>query len=379
MTDQPLYRPRGAVCQRADRMTLDLVRNVEQHVHLCYRGVALDHALHDPPYPPETLAARGALAAALMLVEFRQPRDRLHDVRRFIHHDDRRRAESTLDGDEAVEIHQHRLADRLRYYRYRRAARNDREEVVPAAAYPARVPLDQLAQRDAHRFLDIAGRVHMARQTVDLGAGIPRPANPGKPRGTAPQDLRNHGDCLDVVDGARAAIEPDLGWKGRLQPRLALASFETFEKAGLFATDIGTGPAVQVEVEGIAGAARILADQTAVIGFVDRGLQTLCLVIELAPDIDVAIVDSHPRRGQQAPLDELVRLVAQDVAVLAGARLAFIGIDAEIGRMVALFRHERPFQPGRKAGAAAAAQPGFLDLLDDPVASLEDQLLGAVP
>src|SRR6516165_987054 len=134
-----------------------------------------------------------------------------------------------------------------------------------------------------------------------------------------------------------------------------------------------------MEIEAIARAAGVFADEAGFVGLVDRRLQTLPLVEELAPDINVTGVNPHSDRGEQTALDQLLRVIAKDVAVLAGPRLTFIGIDAEIGRMVALFRHERPFQPGREAGAAAAAQPGFLNLLDDPVASLEDQLFGPVP
>src|SRR5437667_327135 len=85
----------------------------------------------------------------------------------------------------------------------------------------------------------------------------------------------------------------------------------------------------------------------------------------------------HPGAGQQAALEEFVRVVAQDVAVLAGAGLALVGVDHEIGRPLALLRHERPFEPGRKAGAAAAAQPRFLAFVDDPVAAFEDDFPGA--
>src|SRR6185312_13077845 len=82
---------------------------------------------------------------------------------------------------------------------------------------------------------------------------------------------------------------------------------------------------------------------------------------------------------EDAALDQFVRIVAQDVAVLAGAGLALVGVDDEIARPLALLRHERPFEPGREAGAAAAAQPGFLAFVDDPVAALGDDGLGAVP
>ena len=76
-----------------------------------------------------------------------------------------------------------------------------------------------------------------------------------------------------------------------------------------------------------------------------------------------------------------MRVVPHDLAVLAGARLELVGIDDEIARppVSGLLGHERPLEPGREARAAAAAQPRGLHLLDDPVAALLEELLGAVP
>src|ERR1700716_1609997 len=42
---------------------------------------------HTPPDPAGPLAARGALAAALMLVELRQAGNRAHDIGGFVHDD----------------------------------------------------------------------------------------------------------------------------------------------------------------------------------------------------------------------------------------------------------------------------------------------------
>ena len=204
-------------------------------------------------------------------------------------------------------------------------------------------------------------------------------ADPGEPGGAALQDRRRDGDRLDIVDRRRAAVEPDRGRERRLQARLALLAFEAFEEPRLLAADVGAGAAVQVDFEVVAGAAGVLADEPRGIGLLDRRLKPLRLVVELAADIDVGGADPHPDAGQQTALDQLVRIVPQDVAVLAGAGLALVGIDDEIGRPVAGLRHERPFEPGREAGAAAAAQPRLLALVDDPVAALVDHLLGAVP
>src|SRR5215470_3086248 len=72
--------------------------------------------------------------------------------------------------------------------------------------------------------------------------------------------------------------------------------------------------------------------------------------------------------------------MTHDVAILAGAGLRLIRIDHQIVWAIAdLLRHERPFEAGRKAGAASSAQAGILDLVDNGVAALLQDRLGAVP
>src|SRR5208337_2321323 len=80
-------------------------------------------------------------------------------------------------------------------------------------------------------------------------------------------------------------------------------------------------------------------------------------------------------------LDQRVRIIAQDLAVLAGAGLRLVRVDDEIVRplRIDVLGHERPFESGRKARPAAPAQARGLHLGDDPVAALVDERLGPVP
>ena len=69
--------------------------------------------------------------------------------------------------------------------RHRRAAGDHREQIVPPAADAAAVLLDQLAEGDAHRFLDRRTAVHVALILEQLGAfvlGVPMLANHAAPR-----------------------------------------------------------------------------------------------------------------------------------------------------------------------------------------------------
>ncbi len=133
---------------------------------------------------------------------------------------------------------------------------------------------------------------------------------------------------------------------------------------------MSNGPAVDV----------VVADEVRPRSLVDGRLAALALQDVLAADVDVAGVRLHRDAGDQAALDQQVRIVAHDLAILARAGLRFVGVDDEVGRPRRVgLGHERPFEPGREAGAAAAAQARRLHLVDDPVAALLEQPLGAVP
>ena len=378
--DQALHRPRGGVAKRADGVAFDLFGDFQEHVDLALVGAALDHAVEHPPHPAGAFAARRALAAALMLEEVADARDRRDHVGRLVHHDDAGGAERRLHGTGAVEIHDQVFAIRRRDQRARGTAGNDRQQIVPAAADAAAVLLDQLAERDAHGVFHDAGRVDVAGDAVKLGADIVGAADAGEPAGAATQDVRRHRDRLDVVHGGRAAIQADIGRERRLQARLALLAFQAFEQRGFLAADIGASAVGDIELEREAVDV-VLADQSRRIGLVDRRLQVLALADEFTADIDVADMGAHRAAGNQAAFNQEMRIVPHDLAILAGAGLGLVGVDDEIARATVgiLLRHERPFHAGREARPAAAAQAGRLHFGNDPVAALVENGLGAIP
>src|SRR3569832_51595 len=94
MRDQALDRPGGRVAKRAYRVALDLLRLFDQHVDLALLGAAFRHAREHAPHPAGALAARRALATALVLVEIGESRDGADEVRRLVHDDDRGGAEA---------------------------------------------------------------------------------------------------------------------------------------------------------------------------------------------------------------------------------------------------------------------------------------------
>ena len=148
---ETLDGPRGGVAERADGMTLDLAAELVDHVDLVAVRLASDKALHHIVEPGGALAARRALAAALVLVKGAEARDGLDHVRRLVHYDDGGGAEAALDLAQGVKVHQHSVADGAGEHGDRGAAGDDALEVVPAANDAAAMPVNQLLEGDRHR------------------------------------------------------------------------------------------------------------------------------------------------------------------------------------------------------------------------------------
>ena len=89
----------------------------------------------------------------------------------------------------------------------------------------------------------------------------------------------------------------------------------------------------------------------------------------LAADIDERAVDAGGVGGDQDPLDQHVRVLLHQLAILERPRLGLVGVADEVLVHLAL-RQERGLLAHREARAAATAQAGVLELVE--------HLLGAI-
>ena len=87
----------------------------------------------------------------------------------------------------------------------------------------------------------------------------------------------------------------------------------------------------------------VSTDQLGLVGLGDGRLQALTFTDEFAAHIDEARMGAHCETGEQAALDQVMGLMAQDLAVLTRAGLGFVRIDDEIGWARVGLGHERPF------------------------------------
>jgi len=121
---------------------------------------------------------------------------------------------------------------------------------------------------------------------------------------------------------------------------------------------------MRVEVEGEIAAEDILAEVPRGAGFLERLFEAQIDFEDFTVDVVVAAPAPHGITGDDHALDDGVRVVAQDVAILESARLALVGVAHDVLLARKLPRHEAPLQAGGEARTAAAAQPRSLDFLD---------------
>ena len=200
---------------------------------------------------------------------------------------------------------------------------NDRLQLLPAA-HAAADFVDHAQEVEAHRQFVNAGLVDVAGEAEHAGAAVLRRAEIREHSPPFSDDGRHGAEGLDVVQhggrlqGARHRRE------GRPDARDAALAFERFEQRRFLAALVRARAGVRVEVEVEAGALDVLAQPAARVRFGDGLVHDVDQVAVLAADVDVARVRIHREARDQAAFDQLVRVVLDQDAVLAGARLALV-------------------------------------------------------
>ena len=285
-----------------------------------------------------------------MRIELRESHDLIDHVGRIVEHDHATGAEHRAFSDDALVIEQAVLGLFASEDRHRRAAGDARFQ-RPAGGRTAAHVVDQILERETERDFVIAGPLHVAAHREELGPcalGI-RQAQRFVPGRAALDDVGDGRKRLDVVDRGREAEQSGGRRERRLDPGIAALALDRIHERGLFAADVGARAAMQIDLDRAEHARRI--------GLGQRALHDRPRLGELAADVDVGNLRANRVRSDRCAFEQRVWGPAHDLAVLERARLGFVRVDAEIVRLLFLFRHERPLEPGRESRAAPAAQP----------------------
>src|SRR5437667_1156565 len=275
------HRPGAGFAEGADGSALDVLRDVNQAIGVLPAAVPARETTQRLAHPEGALAAGGALATALVRVKLGYVRQRLDDVGRIVHHDDgagaahaaRLRQRIKVVG-QIQQVHldgcglavgsfafEFEFLARLENFG-RGPAGNDGFELAASfqAAAECRI-MDQFAERDFADFdLVVARFADVAADADDACAGVVRRAELRVFRGAHRDDVFHRAEGLDVVDDRRAQVETEDGREvRRLDARIGAFAFERFDQAGLLAADVGARPAMDVDLEVVAGPEDVVA------------------------------------------------------------------------------------------------------------------------
>ena len=249
----------------------------------------------------------------------------------------------------------------------------------PPAQHPAGHLLEQHAERRAHA----GARSCPGRSTLPLIVNIFVPgrllgAERAEPVRPSHDDVGHVHQGLDVVDHGRRGVQPFHRRERRAQARLTAQALQRVQQRGLFAADVGAGPAVQHDVQVVVAAGDAAAQVPTGVGLVERLLQHDRLPQVLAADVDERGVASDRLGRDRRALDQPVGLAFAELAVVAGARFGLVEVDRDVGGLAGVARHERPLHPRGEPGAAATAQAGVLHQLDQVGLAHGERLLQPV-
>jgi hypothetical protein len=105
-----------------------------------------------------------------------------------------------------------------------------------------------------------------------------------------------------------------------------------------------------------AGAQHVFAEIAGLPRFVDGLLENPGAQHEFAADVNVGRLRADGVAGDRDAFQNLMRIALHELAVLEGARLAFVGVAAEVLGALVILGQEVPLHAGREARAAASAQ-----------------------
>mmetsp|Transcript_13585 Transcript_13585/g.38917 ORF Transcript_13585/g.38917 Transcript_13585/m.38917 type:complete len:207 (+) Transcript_13585:780-1400(+) len=202
---------------------------------------------------------------------------------------------------------------------------------------------NEFLEWDGHAFLNHHGVLHVTRNSKQLRASVVFVSKGCEPRGTTSQDSWRHSDGFDVGNGGWTTKNTHPGGERGLEAWLSLPTLETFNQGSFFTTNVSTRSTVEIDIEIVPGATRILSDQPGLVRFVNSLIQHHCLVEVFATDVDVCGAGTHGVSGHQASFDQLVRIFSHNLAVLASSWFGFVSVDnQERGTAISRLRHEAP-------------------------------------
>ena len=245
-----------------------------------------------------------------------------------------------------------------------RSAGLDSLELLAFGAAAADI-VNDLTQSSAHGDLDQTRVVDLAAQREDLGALGLVGTDGGIPFGSLAYDHGNVGNGLYVIDRSRLAPYTGNGRERRLRGRHAAAALDRSDQSCFFTVDKSARAQTDLQVKVKAGIKDVPAQEAQFFRFRDGDPQSGDRDGILGADIDIAVVGTDRVGHDGHAFQDRVRVTFQNGTVHKCARVTFVRVADDILFVTRLVFLKLPFDAGGESRAAASAQTGGLDLIND--------------
>ena len=286
-------------------------------------GDTLEYSL----YLGDALTAGGALAAGLLLCEVHEEAGYLDHAGVVAHNDETARADNCANLLGGIKI-KGQVEVLLGEAAAGRPA--DLNGLEVAALYAAADIIYYLTQGRAHRHLDKAGVLDVAGKGKGLRAGAALGANRLIPLCAL---VDNDGDIckgLDIVKRGRSCKQTLIDASGGLCAGHATLTFDGSGKSRALAADECACAHVDVQVEGLARAHDIVAEDTDSLSVLNGLLQTLDCQRVLCTDIDITLGCLTGNGGDYHTFDHPVGVAFHDGAIHKCAGVALVTVADDV-------------------------------------------------
>ena len=358
-------RVRSCLAERAEAGDLHVFRQLLDPVELLQSRLALGDVVEHLQETVRSDPAGHTFAAGFLAGEFQIELRDIHHTGVFVHDDQSAGAHHGTDLREALVVDRCVNMDRRNTAAGRTAGLRRLE---PLAIGNASADLfDDLAERCAHGDFHQADVRDLAAEGEHLGALGGLGTDRGIPLRSLEDDLGDVGIGLDVVEDGRLPEETFHSRERRPRAGLSALAFDGGHQRRLLAADESAGAETDLDVKIKSGSKDVLTQEPVLPGLFERDLQTLNSDWILGADIHIALAGADREACNGHCLDDGMGIALKDGAVHEGAGVALVRVAADI-LDVALGRFtEGPFAAGREPRAAAAAQAGGQNGIDDLV------------
>ncbi len=319
-------------------------------------------APHDFDRALGAATAGGAARAALVFAEREEELAHVEHARVLVEEDD---AAATEEQSQLpVRVERERQVAVRRADARKRSAGLEALEHAPFA-HSAAPLVDDCPDAWPERHFDTAGPVHRSGEGEHLRALLLGIGDRTPPLRAVAHDHRGVGVGLDVVHVRGLVPEARLGRERRLDAGHAPVAVNRTHEACLVAADIRPGAEEDHDLEVLAAAEDVLAEEALLAGLLDGLLHAREGDRVLVADVDVPLVGVRRQRSDEQAFDDEVRVAFEEHAVHPRARVAFVGVAHQVARRSRRRPQEVPLAAGREARAGAAAEAAVQHLLHD--------------